>query len=59
MCVCATARRRRKQAVNGYRHIAPMRRPRFKLRSASMAAKRLAAIVARERERQQRKGVKK
>lgn len=58
-CVTATAKRRRRQAVNRYMHLAPQVRPRYKMRSVEMQNRRLADVVKRERERQQRKGGKK
>jgi hypothetical protein len=59
MCTASTAKRRRKQARNGYKHIAPLRRPIYHARSADKAARRLAALVAGERARMQRRGSKK
>lgn len=54
MCVASTSKRRRKQAVNGYRHLSPMKRSRYKKSDNSTASKRLERIISRERERQQR-----
>lgn len=59
MCTASTAKRRRRQARNGYKHIAPLRRPIFRVKDASKRAQRLAAVIAGERARAQRKGVKK
>ena len=55
MCTAATARRRRRQAVMGYRHLDKMRRPKRRLKSFEKAKRRLDWVVQRERERQQRK----
>lgn len=49
MCVAATAKRRRQQAANGYRHMAPLRRPRYKVRDSSTAAKRERELTERRR----------
>lgn len=51
-CVARTARRRRKQAVNNYRHIAPLKRPHYKKTDATKSAKRLAERIAKERRMQ-------
>lgn len=59
MTVAATAKRRRRQAKMGFTHLAPQQRPRYKMADKVAAAARLAATVARERERQVRKGAKK
>lgn len=40
MCVCSTAKRRRRQAKNNYNHLAPKQRPNFKMRSAEVASAR-------------------
>jgi hypothetical protein len=58
-CVCATAKKRRRQALNDYRHLAPRQRPGYKRRDAATAAKRLQRVVERERAMNQRKGNKK
>lgn len=51
--------RRRKQANNNYMHMAPQDRPHYKRRSAAVASARLLRLVQREKERNQRKGMKK
>lgn len=51
----ATAKRRRKQAANGYKHISKLGRPVYKKRSKETSARRLARLIAGERARQQRK----
>lgn len=45
-CVTATAKRRRKQAVNGYRHMHPMRRPHFPIPNPVAAQRREAKRAA-------------
>lgn len=57
-CVTATAKRRRKQAVNNYRHIAPMRRPRYKAISKETSERREAHSRERRIAMQGRKGKK-
>jgi hypothetical protein len=59
MCVAATARRRRAQASNHYRHIAPLRRPKFKLRDVDTSTKRLKRLVEKQKMMQQRKAFSK
>jgi hypothetical protein len=59
MTVAATAKRRRRQAVNGYNHLAKLGRPIYSKKSAGKAAARLAKLIADERARIQRKGQKK
>lgn len=48
MCVAATARRRRQQARNGFRHMPPKVRPRYKVRDAAASARRLREQIATE-----------
>jgi hypothetical protein len=50
MGATSTAKRRRKQARNGYRHMGPMVRPRYKVRDASTAARRERLVAERRRE---------
>lgn len=59
MSVIATAKRRRRQAVNGYNHMAKLGRPIYKKKSASKQAARLQRLIAEERARIQRKGASK
>ena len=59
MCVCATAKRRRKQAANGFKHLDKKSRPIYKKRSKEASAARLARLIAEERARTVRKGMKK
>jgi hypothetical protein len=49
MSVARTARRRRQQAANGYKHMAPLKRPHYKKRDAGAAARHLARVIANER----------
>lgn len=46
MCTTATAKRRRKQARKNYMHMAPLKRPRYRRKSAEKSAKTLARIRA-------------
>jgi hypothetical protein len=46
-CVAATARRRRKQAVGGYKNLAPMRRPHYSTHSNEVWDRRAAAAAER------------
>lgn len=55
MCVAATARRRRRQAVNKYRHVAKLGRPVYRVPDTTKAARRLQELIRSERERQSRK----
>ena len=53
-CVTATAKRRRKQAVNGYKHVDPHTRPHYPKPSLGFAEKRAmqklnARITKRQR----------
>jgi hypothetical protein len=58
MCVCATAKRRRRQAANDFNHLAPKQRPNFKRTSAEISSRRLAALITAERARNARKANK-
>lgn len=40
MCVCSTAKRRRRQAKNNFNHLAPRQRPNFSRTSGSGEVKR-------------------
>lgn len=55
MSVARTARRRRKQAVNGYKHLAKLRRPKYTKMDAGKSARREAAKVANIKRMQQKK----
>lgn len=59
MCTASTAKRRRTQARNGYRHLPKMTRPRIKRTDAAASAKRLQQLIHRERSMQGRKAAKK
>lgn len=55
-CAAATAKRRRKQAVGGYKHLPPMRRPHYLVQSREVSEKREAqAKATRIRMMQKRK----
>lgn len=56
MSVCSTAKRRRKQAAMGYKHMAPLDRPKYKKRDALTSAQRLRRQIEREKAYQLRKG---
>lgn len=57
MTVARTARRRRKQAANNYRHMAPLRRPVYKQKSSSKLD-RLAKLAAERRKIMMARGKK-
>lgn len=52
----AAGKRRRRQAANGYTHLAKIGRPIYKKKSKDKMARRLAAVISGEKMRQQRKG---
>lgn len=54
-CVTATAKRRRRQAANGYNHLCERQRPNFKKTTAEKSARRQAALIATQRRIQQGK----
>jgi len=56
MCVASTAKRRRRQAKNGYNHLAKLGRPQFRQKSAEKSSARLQRMIAEERARALRKG---
>jgi hypothetical protein len=63
MSVTATAKRRRRQALNGYRHLARIGRGNnnrsiIRKPDAAKAARRQQQLVERQREMMQRKGRK-
>jgi hypothetical protein len=51
--------RRRRQAANGFAHLAPRQRPNYKKRDSATAAAHNARVLQRERDRNTRKGAKK
>lgn len=51
--------RRRRQAKNGYNHVAVLGRPIYKKKDKAASAARQAEVIRRERERLQRKGASK
>lgn len=55
-CVTATAKRRRRQAANGYAHLAKHQRPVYKKVSASKSMRRLMKVVEKQKLIAQRKG---
>lgn len=58
-CVCATAKRRRRQAVGGYKHVPPMRRPYYTKHETSTYDKREARVREKRLLMQSRKGKRK
>jgi hypothetical protein len=58
MSVIATAKRRRRQAKNGYKHLAKLGRPVYKKVSASKALRRLMRVIEKQKMIAQRKGSK-
>lgn len=58
MCVASTAKRRRRQAKNNFNHLSGQGVTRYKKKDASVAARRLAQLVAEENARRQRKARK-
>jgi hypothetical protein len=59
MCTASTAKRRRRQAANAYRHLSVKRRPKYNKRSAEKSARIEARKVANIKAMAQRKGLKK
>lgn len=55
MCVAATARRKRRQARNGYKHLSKLRRPHYGKPDEGKARRRELAKVAKIKAMQQRK----
>jgi len=55
MCVARTARRRRKQAVNQYKHLSPLRRPHYNKVDKDKSARREASKVANLKRMSQKK----
>lgn len=55
MCIAATAKRRRRQSVNGYRHISPLRRPHYNKVDPGKSARREATKVANLKRMSQKK----
>lgn len=55
MSVCSTAKRRRRQANNGYRHLAKKQRPKYKVRDVNVSKRRLQRLIETERRISQRK----
>lgn len=54
MTVTATAKRRRKQARNGYRHLPPRLRPNYKVPDAATARRRMMESEQKRRAMQAR-----
>lgn len=58
-CVTATAKRRRRQAVGGFKHMAPQRRPHYSTHSNEVWDRRAARLKDRALAMQLRKGKRK
>lgn len=54
-CVTATAKRRRRQAKNGYNHLCERQRPNYKKTTAEKSARRLSRMIENQRRIQQGK----
>lgn len=57
-CTARTARRRRKQAANGFKHMSPLKRPHYKKRSLEASARRLSKVIEKQKLIATRKGQK-
>lgn len=55
MCTASTAKRRRRQAKNNYKHLPPRQRPHYVKRDASVSQKRLQRLIETERRMKQKK----
>lgn len=58
-CVTATAKRRRRQAVGGFKHLPPQRRPNYATHTSDVWDRRAARLKDRAMAMQLRKGRKK
>jgi hypothetical protein len=56
MSAARTARRRRKQFVQGFTHIAKLGRPIYRKRSAATTRARMLEVIANQRRIAQKKG---
>lgn len=54
-CAAATAKRRRRQAVMGYKNLAPRQRPNYKTHTAAVYDKRAAKVDEKRKAMQGRK----
>lgn len=52
------AKRRRRQAKNGFKHLCEQERPKYNKRDARTSAQRLQAQIEKQKLMQQRKGMK-
>lgn len=55
MCTAQAAKRRRRQAANKYRHLAPLRRPHYCMKSAEKSARIEARKIETEKRMKQKK----
>lgn len=53
-CVASTAKRRRRQSTNNYRHMGPMIRPKYKKSDADTSSRRLNRLIETERRMKQK-----
>lgn len=58
MSAAQQAKARRRQAANGFKHLAKMQRPKYKKKDAAASARRLAEAIATERRIKQKLGKK-
>lgn len=55
MTVASTAKRRRRQAANGYRHLAPLRRPKYSKIDAGKSRRRELQKIEKEKQMRMKK----
>lgn len=55
MCTASTAKRRRRQAVNNYKHLAPLRRPKFNKVDAGKSQRRELRKIETEKKMRMKK----
>lgn len=56
MCTASTAKRKRRQARNGYKHLGPLKRPIFHKPSEAKARRRLRQVIEKQKQMASRKG---
>lgn len=59
MCIASTAKRRRRQAANGYKHLSPLRRPIYHKPDIAKQSRRLRDRIEREKRMAANRGKKK
>lgn len=55
MCTASTAKRRRRQAAKGYKHLSKQRRPIYKKPDAAKSARRMRQSVEKQKKMQMNK----